>query len=216
VPVRRLTLNEVLGAGGPLEVLLNNTKWRDPVTERPRVGATEIWEIVNLTADTHPIHLHLVQFQLINRQRFQLNKYLKVYGASFAGGAYVPAVGPPLPYGDCYDPITHAPLPGAVCGGNPDVTPFLQQSPVPPDPNEVGWKDTFRMNPGEVTRIAVRWAPQDVLSSTAGTNSYPFDPSAAIGTTDVFGFPGGPGYVWHCHIIDHEDNEMMRPYLVAP
>jgi spore coat protein A, manganese oxidase len=58
------------------------------------------------------------------------------------------------------------------------------------------------MLPGEVTRIVVRWAPQDIEISrvTAGINLYPFDPT------------GAPGYVWHCHILDHEDNEMMRPY----
>jgi FtsP/CotA-like multicopper oxidase with cupredoxin domain len=61
------------------------------------------------------------------------------------------------------------------------------------------------MNPGQVTRIRVRFAPQDVpvSESKPGRNLFPFDPTA------------GPGYVWHCHILDHEDNEMMRPYLVA-
>lgn len=59
------------------------------------------------------------------------------------------------------------------------------------------------MYPGQVTRIIVRWTPQDVAAggSPAGTNMYPFDPTK------------GPGYVWHCHILDHEDNEMMRPYI---
>lgn len=208
VPTRQLTLNEVMGPGGPLEVLLNNTKWGAPYAENPRVGATEIWEIVNITADTHPIHLHLVQFQLIDRQRFQTNKYVAAYNAAFPGGVYIPAGGPPLPYGAC--------AAGVVCGGNPAVTPYLQGAPMPAPLNEAGWKDTFQMNPGEVTRVAVRWAPQDAPASAPGQNLYPFDPTAMMGTTDAFGFPGGPGYVWHCHIIDHEDNEMMRPYLVQP
>lgn len=220
VPVRRLTLNEVMGPGGPLEVLLNNTKWSAPYTENPRVGATEIWEIINLTADTHPIHLHLVQFQLVNRQNIQTGKYLAAYDAAFPGGAYIPASGPPMPYGACYDAAGN-PIPGAVCGGNPDPTPFLMGAPLPPDPNETGWKDTFRMNPGQITRVAVRWAPQDAPVAgtpcplpptppqpncvpSAGVNLYPFDPTTF------------PGYVWHCHIIDHEDNEMMRPYPVLP
>lgn len=62
------------------------------------------------------------------------------------------------------------------------------------------------MMPGQVSRIAARWAQQDtpVSGISAGTNLYPFDPTQ------------GPGYVWHCHILDHEDNEMMRPYLVQP
>ena len=68
------------------------------------------------------------------------------------------------------------------------------------------------MYPGEVTRIVVRWAPQDALvtgagAPAAGINLYPFDPTVLAGAT------GRVGYVWHCHILDHEDNEMMRPYI---
>ena len=76
---------------------------------------------------------------------------------------------------------------------------------IAPDANEVGWKDTFRMNPGQVTRVLVRFAEQDVPINGVGPgqNTYPFDPSA------------GPGYVWHCHILDHEDNEMMRPLQIS-
>ncbi len=73
--------------------------------------------------------------------------------------------------------------------------PYLQGKPTPAKPTEMGWKDTVIMNPGEVTIIRIRFTQQD------GTK-YPFDPSQ------------GPGYVWHCHIVDHEDNEMMRPYRV--
>jgi FtsP/CotA-like multicopper oxidase with cupredoxin domain len=85
------------------------------------------------------------------------------------------------------------------------VEPFLSSDgPIKPDDNELGWKDTVRMNPNQVTRIRVRFAPQDVPSGGVkpGENLFPFDP-----TTE-------PGYVWHCHILDHEDNEMMRPYKV--
>ncbi|HTO96642.1 MAG TPA: multicopper oxidase domain-containing protein [Myxococcales bacterium] len=74
------------------------------------------------------------------------------------------------------------------------------------------------MPPGFVTRIIVRWAPQDVPRNgvAAGQNKYPFDPTIVIGDRDDFaGNPGGPGYTFHCHILDHEDNEMMRPYAVA-
>ena len=82
-------------------------------------------------------------------------------------------------------------------GGNPDVTPFLKGNPVPALPQERGWKDTFIMNPGEVTTVIIRWAPQDAAAT--GRDYFDFDPS------------GSGGYVWHCHIVDHEDNEMMRP-----
>jgi FtsP/CotA-like multicopper oxidase with cupredoxin domain len=69
--------------------------------------------------------------------------------------------------------------------------------------HEVGWKDTVIMPSGSVTRIAVRFAPQDVPVRTVG--SFTFNPSALNGA-----------YVWHCHITDHEDNEMMRPYQILP
>jgi len=227
VPTRRVTLNEEGGPGGPLEMMLNNSKLRKlgdigSISESPRVGSTEIWEIINLTADTHPIHTHLVTFQVLGRQAIQGSKYAGAYAASFPGGfnpgdgetylpgVWMPGYGPPFPYGNCD--------PGTVCGGNPDPAPFLQGLPSGPYAYENGWKDTVQVNPGELTRIAVRWAPTDVPVAAVqpGMNTFPFDPTAPLGTVDSFGFPGGPGYVWHCHIIDHEDNEMMRRYEVAP
>ena len=216
---RQLTLNEVQGPGGPREILVNNTKWDGkradgnvppgfvPVTiggitnyysELPKEGTTEVWELVNLTMDAHPIHTHLTQFQLINRQHFDpniLTGYPAAYAAAFPGGVYIPAFGPPLDY---FTGILRA------LGGNPDVVPFLQGVPFLPLPNEAGWKDTIMARPGMVTRIAVRYAPQNKPIASSSLN-YVFDPNAL-----------GFGYVWHCHIVDHEDNEMMRPYKVVP
>jgi FtsP/CotA-like multicopper oxidase with cupredoxin domain len=206
---RALTLNENQGAGGPLSIFVNNTMWDTDVSETPVVGSTEVWEIINLTADTHPIHLHLFQFQLLDRQAFKTSKYVKVYGAPDPGD------GPPLAYN------TLNATTGNKLGGNPDVAPYRTGPVFLPDPNEAGWKDTFRMNPGEVTRVLVRVAPQNATERLGhavvpGQNLYPFDPTAAMGVAnDGFGFPGGPGYVWHCHIVDHEDNEMMRPMTIA-
>jgi len=86
-----------------------------------------------------------------------------------------------------------------------DVTPFLQGPKKGANPNEKGWKDTFIMYPGEVTTVIARWAPTDEPANAAASSLwFDFDPN------------GGHGYVWHCHIIDHEDNEMMRPYNVTP
>ena len=112
----------------------------------------------------------------------------------YAPGIYIPGYGPPLQY-------TKPNASGAI-GGNPDIGPYLQGRTILPDANEAGWKDTFKMYPGQVTRIVVRWAPlpTTVDGVTPGQNLYPFDPTI------------GPGYAWHCHILDHEDNEMMRPY----
>ncbi|HWS14721.1 MAG TPA: multicopper oxidase domain-containing protein, partial [Candidatus Methylomirabilis sp.] len=256
---RQLTLNEVMGMpqaainpvtgaptnypGGPLEILVNNTKWngkriggvtngmydfvtrpdftldgsgKNWISEKPNEGDTEVWEIVNLTADAHPIHLHLVQFQLMNRQNFNVTAYTAAYNAAFPGGGYDPMTGLPYPAG-VFIPGYGPPLDyntgnARALGGNPDIAAivkgkqaYLLGAPTPPLPQEAGWKDTVTMYPGQVTRIAVRWAPTNLPANTAAASaSFPFDPN------------GGHGYVWHCHIIDHEDNEMMRPDLVVP
>jgi spore coat protein A len=173
------TLQEVMGPGGPVEILLDGQKWGAPTSELPAKGSVEEWVIVNPTADTHPIHLHLVQFQLVSRQAFQVSKYQKDWLA-LQGNVMLPLMQPTVQL----DPI-----------------PYLQGKVVGPTPNEMGWKDTIQMNPGEVTTIRVRFARQD--GTGTAPNYFSFNPS------------DGPGYVWHCHIIDHEDNEMMRRYFVV-
>jgi len=179
-PKRTLTLNEVMDSGGPVMLLLNGQKWDAPVSELPRVGSTEDWEFVNTTGDSHPTHLHLVQFLLVNRQNFRAEDYLADW----------------------------IELNGQLPLNKPTITlpvdPYLEGDPIPPPDNERGWKDTIQVHPGQVTRIRVRFAPQnaDPVRTEPGVNLYPFDPTT------------GPGYVWHCHILDHEDNEMMRPYRV--
>jgi FtsP/CotA-like multicopper oxidase with cupredoxin domain len=171
------TLFEVQGPAGPLMVTVNGQVFDGDISETPKNGTTEDWVIVNLTADTHPIHTHLASFQLVSRQPFQAAKYTKDWLAINA---------PNVP------PFTVNYIPTSL-----DPTPYLQGKAKPALPNEMGWKDTVQMNPGEVTIIRIRFLQQD------GT-AYPFDPTQ------------GPGYVWHCHIVDHEDNEMMRPYQVLP
>jgi spore coat protein A, manganese oxidase len=223
---RILTLNDIGGMGmggggmggggmgmGSLELLVNNTKWMGEmspnaggVTENPTEGKTEVWKIVNLTCMPHPMHLHLVQFQLVSRQSFMMGSYKMAYDASFPGGmspsdgktypagVFIPGYGPPKPYNST-NPI----------GGNPNIASYLSGSPRPAEKNEAGWKDTFIMYPGEVTTVIVRFAPTDKpINASPGQLLFSFDPSV------------GPGYVWHCHIVDHEDNEMMRPYSVKP
>ena len=170
---RVMTLNEMMQGDSPIGALLNGMDFHMPATEYPALGTTEMWEIVNMTGDTHPIHLHLVQFQMLNRQKINVKRYEH---------AFMDA-NPEMPA------HTYVPVP-------PDS--YLKGKPTPPDANERGWKDTFRMNPGEVTRILVRWSPQD------DSPSFAFDATAE------------PGYVWHCHILEHEENDMMRPFhLVA-
>ncbi len=221
---RQLTLNEVIGAGGPLELVVNNSKFNLPLntpgcsgtagqcreTELPAIGDTEIWEIINITADAHPMHTHLVTFQILDRTPFKAGQWIRNYDAALLANGVLPGNGPPNTYS-----VRNAD--GAI-GGNPAIGSFLDlRNRLLPLPYEQGWKDTVITYPGEVTRIVVRWAPQDVPVGgvTVGQNKYPFDPMALVGADPATGF-GGVGYVWHCHIIDHEDNEMMRNYTVMP
>ncbi len=218
--LRQITLNEVMGMDGPLEVLVNNTKWTgestrpyndftvnpsgltsDLYSELPTEGETEVWQIINMTADAHPIHLHLVQYQLLSRQTFNITHYNKLYNSAFVAAGqpgFVGGWGPPLNYNTGRDPNNVEWT--TYLGGNPDVTPFLSRKVRTALPQERGWKDTFIMYPGEVTTVIVRWAPQDAV--TSGKDYFEFNPG------------GSGGYVWHCHIVDHEDNEMMRPTYV--
>jgi spore coat protein A len=144
VRTRTLTLNEYEDPKThAMLMLLNATRWHQPVTERPTLGSVEIWDLVNLTEDTHPVHLHLVRFQVVHRQRFDADEYLTTGKMTVLG------------------------------------------APVRPAANEAGWKDTVRADAGMITRIIVR-----------------FD-----------GYAGR--YVWHCHVLEHAANEMMRPFEVV-
>jgi spore coat protein A len=150
VPDREVVLAETTdGIDRVLPLLgtnqLGRLMWDDPVTETPKLGTTERWTIINDTVDTHPVHLHLVQFQVINRESF--------------------------------DMIAYRP-------GHP-LTLHLSGIREAPAQNEKGWKDTVRAPTGMVTRVIAKF--------------------------DLAGL-----YVWHCHILEHEDNEMMRPLQVIP
>ena len=173
---RVLTLYEIASNGSTVEALLDGQNWDSPVSETPELGATEDWLIVNPTMDAHPIHIHLVQFQLVQRQ--QLSAL-----ASYAD-EWLSINGQP--------PFNHP------TKNVPSLSNYLYTSKTYPQPQEQCWKDTIIVNSGEVVTIRVRFAQQD-------GSSFPFDATA------------GPGYVWHCHLLEHEDNEMMRPYkLTSP
>ncbi|HEX9137163.1 MAG TPA: multicopper oxidase domain-containing protein, partial [Nitrospirota bacterium] len=160
-PIRYMTLEKNRDTDG---YLLNGKFFDDAITEKPRVGSTEVWQLDNRTGDTHPIHLHLVEFQILSSDSHHSSSS---YGT---------------------------------------------------DSTASGWKDTINVGSWDTVSIVVRWAPLNTPAGAVqpGQNLYPFDPTATLGTTDAFGFPGGAGYVWHCHRLEHEDNEMMRPYVVVP
>jgi spore coat protein A len=153
-------------------LLLDGQLWGAPTSEKPELGTAEEWVIVNPTMGSHPIHLHLVQFQLVQRQLLNSASYLE---------SWIDLNGEP--------PLNHTTV------NVSSLDSYLLGSPAKPKLNEQCWKDTIQADAGSVTTIRIRFAPED------GSN-YQFDPTS------------GPGYVWHCHILDHEDNEMMRPLVV--
>jgi spore coat protein A len=178
---RTVLLTEIMDPATeePVMALLNARPWMTDEIERPVVNTLEQWDIVNLTADTHPIHLHLVQVQAHDRQAIDAKSYLiDVFGTTMLTPAHI----------------------GSGTRPFPSVDGYLDGPPLPTDPWEAGWKDTVQAHPGMVTRILA-----------------PFGPLAAAGIP--FGTrvqrPFAGRYVWHCHILDHEDNEMMLPYEVV-
>jgi FtsP/CotA-like multicopper oxidase with cupredoxin domain len=179
-PPREMVLNEVLDPVtlAPLRVQIDGKAFEEPVTETPKRGTTEVWSFINTTVDAHPIHLHLVQFKVVSRQKFNVGAYQTATGFGVPGNA------------------TFTKLP---------VAPYLSGNAVGPLPFETGMKDTAISYPGEVLTVIAKW-----------DGGWP-DSAAAPGPLGEFFEPvtAGP-YVWHCHIVDHEDNEMMRPSLVLP
>jgi spore coat protein A len=133
--------------------MLDGMHWNDPVSEDPKAGSMEIWSMANTTGDVHPMHLHLVRFQVLDRQPFDVRGFVATGKLRYTGRR------------------------------------------MPPEANESpAWKDTVKAYPGYVTRVIQRF---DLPPGT----------------------PVSPGqrfrYVWRCHILEHEDNEMMRSYDVV-
>lgn len=166
IPTRRILLFEGTDALGRLQTMLGpvdldpvtnqqgTLTFKDPVTERPGVGTTEIWEYYNTTVDAHPMHMHLVDFRVLDRQTFT--------------GTLTPKLNSDASNGAILQPASIVKTGVAL----------------PVSAWEAGRKDTVKLFPGEVTRVLVS-----------------------------FNRPGE--YVYHCHIISHEDHEMMRPYEVV-
>jgi len=174
--VRTLTLNEVFDSYGRLIQMLgtndkvNNEYGREYVdtsTENISAGAIEVWRIFNTTGDTHPMHFHLINLQVISRQPFDVTAFM-LNGTETLGTKYAP------------------------------------------DANELGWKETIRMNPGEMTTVIAKF---DLPSAPFTIPSTPRAGSGGLGVTPSTGKTLHE-YVWHCHILEHEEHDMMRPLLV--
>jgi spore coat protein A, manganese oxidase len=161
VQTRYITLNEIDPEEVEWFLNLNAVHFEDPITETPQVGTIEDWVYINMTGDTHPIHNHLVQFQVVGRTPFDVEAFEAAYGG--ANG-----------------------VPGGI-----DPTPFATGPMQPPYPTERGFKDTVQANPGEFTTIRAQY---DLPTGVSAPQTY----------------------VYHCHIVEHEDNDMMRPFTVVP
>lgn len=215
--VRTVFLNEIADnltdpaqlEGEPVHVMMGNQFYADGATmkartanvEAPMLNSVEEWDIVNTTGDAHPIHLHLTQFRLLNRQPIAVDpatgETTYLTDGLNCGGANASAT-------NC---AASLPSPGAAGTGPwpaPSVTPYLDGGAWEPAANEAGWKDTIVSLPGTVTRIIVPFG-----GAAAGI------PAPFVGdskTAKVQRFTGT--YVFHCHILEHEDNDMMSPLKV--
>lgn len=152
---RNLVLTELdrESDGFPIIGLLDQKNWDDPVTEDPKAGSTEIWNLINDTGDAHPKHIHLVEFQILSRQPYDQDTFDTTGQLIFTG--------PP-------------------------------QAPAPEEVNAA--KDVVKSFPGTVTKLIMKF---DLPTGTQVTPGQRFR------------------YVWHCHILEHEDNEMMRPMEIV-
>lgn len=174
VTTRLLALFEGMDADGRLQPLLGiingddekgvggevngSLAWFEEITEKPGLNDVEIWQVYNATEDAHPIHLHLVKFQILGRYPIDymiVNEQPQVQHDGATGGV----------------------------GGYIEENSIVLGTKVPPADNEAGWKDTFIVPPGYMGEVIAK-----------------FDREGR--------------YVWHCHILSHEDHEMMRPYEV--
>jgi spore coat protein A, manganese oxidase len=177
-PRRIKTLHNHIDADGDAQRSVDGLEFTVPATEFPLVGSTEQWDLLNVGGGGHQIHLHLIEFQLLERQAINTAAYLQQWHLM-----------------NGHRPVTR---PIVV-----DPTPFLVGAPIAPLPYETGWKDTLRSNGNQVMRLVARWAPQETPSNgvSPGQNRFPIDPVNP--STDQW-------YLWHCHVLGHEDNDMMR------
>jgi FtsP/CotA-like multicopper oxidase with cupredoxin domain len=177
---RYITLEEVLNEeGDPDHLEINGRRFEDPadddpdgVDEKPSAGTVEEWWFVNISADTHPIHMHLTNFQVMGRTPLDGEAYTDALKAAREAGTTLP-------------------------NNTIDPTPYLLGPEVLPPRNEKGWKDTVGAHPNQVTRIRQKFdLPEDAEGSPLNSPQRQ--------------------YVYHCHILEHEDNDMMRPFEVVP
>lgn len=162
---------------------LNNLRYSSEDIEMPRQGAVEQWNIINVTPEPHPIHLHLVTFRVLGRQPIDTAA------------------------------LTQAnPIPPIGSRWTPSADPFAVGPTFAPAPWETGFKDTVIADADSITRIIVRFPTAEELG---------FDPDAPFGMSAHRGHHAQAprplqGYVWHCHMLDHEDHDMMLRYRLVP
>lgn len=188
IRIRRLSLNENFDAWGRLQQQVGTDvlqagggygqAYEAPSTEvinlNGQPSVREIWQIANLSADVHPMHFHLVNVQILKRQP-------------------VDVMNPFAPFGTTGDPFLD----------NFDCFNFTGEPARSPDMNESGWKETCRMNPGEVITVIMEFTLPPITRADGTTVAIPMSPRT-----------GDHEYTWHCHILEHEEHDMMRPLVV--
>ncbi|CAN8304361.1 unnamed protein product [Cochlearia groenlandica] len=143
----------------PTHLFVNGLPYNAPVTETPKCGTSEVWEVINLTEDNHPLHIHLGLFKVVKQT------------ALLAAGLEE--------FKECMTEHNDA----VKC----NIEKYARGKKTSVTAHERGWKNVFKMMPGHVTRILVRF------SYIHSNETYSFDPTQE------------PGYVYHCHILDHDD-----------
>jgi FtsP/CotA-like multicopper oxidase with cupredoxin domain len=154
--------------------------WHSPTTENPKLGDTELWEVYNVTGDSHPVHLHLVHFEVVGRKAIKWDSNADEDG-------FIPEGSSPAEDGTYLEEQPVVQHNGTLGNGFKVVNATFDGPYINPGDEYVDAtspKDMVTARPGEVTFIKAK-----------------------------FDKPGR--YVWHCHILSHEDHEMMRVLYVG-
>ena len=158
-PSHNKVMNLVVDAGGNVKVMIDGLHFTQPTIDYPLVGSTEQWNLIQNSAVTHMIHLHLIEFQVLGRQAINAAAYNQRWLL--------------------YNGVPHLRTRPIVV----DPSPFYTGDPLPPAPLETGWKDTVQAPGNQITRIMARWAPQTVAGggSVPGVNQFSIDPTTGPG-----------------------------------
>ncbi|GFO54067.1 multicopper oxidase [Geomonas sp. Red276] len=163
-----------------IQLLLNDRLFSDPITEMPQLNSTEEWVMINTTPDVHPMHVHLVKFEVVEKGYLDTVNFPGVF--TRADGIAMPKVANPAAFVPDAEP-------GGAAGSAPAGSLYRLA-----DNEKTIWKDIVMVPP----------------AGTPGPGTVVNPGYVKIRMT----FPRIGTYMWHCHILSHEENDMMRPFMV--